>query len=263
MRGYGGGGYGSYGSYGGGRGGGGGGDRMSGLGNNLVQVDWSKEDLIPFRKDFYTPHPAILEMTEHETAAFRAQHHMTVEGHGVPRPVRTFEEAGFDKYLLDEIAHAGFKNPTPIQCQGWPMALSGRDVIGIAETGSGKTLSFLLPAIVHINAQPLLRPGDGPIVLVLCPTRELACQIKEQSDKFGYTSRIKNTCLYGGVPKTQQQRDLDNGIEIAIATPGRLIDFLNEGRTNLKRVTYLVLDEADRMLVYSFSEFRFIVGYGF
>ena len=222
------------------------------FGSNLYQIDWTKEDLIPFRKDFYNPHPDILNMTEQETIDFRKKNFMTIEGDRVPRPVRTFQEAGFDKYILDEVANAGFTNPTPIQCQGWPMALSGRDVIGVAETGSGKTLSFLLPAIVHINAQPLLRKGDGPIVLCLCPTRELACQIKEQCDKFGYTSRIKNTCLYGGVPKTQQQRDLDTGIEIAIATPGRLIDFLNEGRTNLKRVTYLVLDEADRMLVYSY-----------
>ncbi|KAI7907235.1 ATP-dependent RNA helicase DBP2 [Cokeromyces recurvatus] len=154
---------------------------------------------------------------------------------------------------MDELKKMGFANPTPIQCQGWPMALSGRDVVGVAETGSGKTLSYILPAIVHINAQPLLQPGDGPIVLVLAPTRELAVQISEQCARFGASSRIKNTCLYGGTPRGPQIRDLSRGVEICIATPGRLIDMLENGRTNLKRVTYLVLDEADRMLDMGFE----------
>jgi ATP-dependent RNA helicase DDX5/DBP2 len=131
--------------------------------------------------------------------------------------------------------------------------LSGRDVIGIAQTGSGKTLAFVLPGIVHINAQPLLQRGDGPIVLILSPTRELAMQTMGECGKFGYTSRIKYTCIYGGVPKSEQARDLRNGVEIAIATPGRLIDFLESGTTNLRRVTYVVLDEADRMLDMGFE----------
>jgi len=133
------------------------------------------------------------------------------------------------------------------------MALSGRDVVGIAETGSGKTIAFCLPAIVHINAQALLSPGDGPIVLILAPTRELAVQIQQECTKFGKSSRIRNTCVYGGVPRGGQIRDLARGVEICIATPGRLIDMLESGKTNLKRVTYLVLDEADRMLDMGFE----------
>jgi ATP-dependent RNA helicase DDX5/DBP2 len=133
------------------------------------------------------------------------------------------------------------------------MALSGRDVVGIAETGSGKTISYCLPAIVHINAQPLLADGDGPIVLILAPTRELAVQIQQECTKFGRSSRIRNTCVYGGVPRGQQIRDLARGVEICIATPGRLIDMLESGKTNLRRVTYLVLDEADRMLDMGFE----------
>jgi ATP-dependent RNA helicase DDX5/DBP2 len=133
------------------------------------------------------------------------------------------------------------------------MALSGRDVVGIAETGSGKTLTYCLPAIVHINAQPLLAPGDGPIVLVLAPTRELAVQIQQEITKFGKSSRIRNTCVYGGVPRGPQIRDLSKGVEVCIATPGRLIDMLEGGKTNLRRVTYLVLDEADRMLDMGFE----------
>jgi ATP-dependent RNA helicase DDX5/DBP2 len=185
--------------------------------------------------------------------AYRRQHEMTVFGTDIPPPIHTWEESSFPDYILHEIRKAGFEKPTAIQSQGWPMALSGRDMIGVAETGSGKTLSFLLPAIVHINAQPLLSPGDGPIVLVLAPTRELAQQIEQEVDKFGHTSRLKYTCVFGGVPKGNQARVLRNGVEIVIATPGRLIDFLETGTTNLRRVTYLVLDEADRMLDMGFE----------
>merc|ERR1712072_708453 len=98
-----------------------------------------------------------------------------------------------------------------------------------------------------------LSRGDGPIVLVLAPTRELACQIQEESNRFGKSSKIKNTCCYGGVPRRPQEQDLKEGVEIVIATPGRMIDFLDSGATNLKRVTYLVLDEADRMLDMGFE----------
>lgn len=98
-----------------------------------------------------------------------------------------------------------------------------------------------------------MKPGEGPIVLVIAPTRELAVQIKEECDKFGASSDIKNTVVYGGVPKRKQINDLQSGVEIVIATPGRLIDHLEAGNTNLKRVTYLVLDEADRMLDMGFE----------
>jgi len=195
--------------------------------------------------------------SDQQIAAFRDQHAIRVygnsSGQAINRPVETFLEANFPQYILKELANAGFSKPTPIQSQGWPMAMSGQDVIGIAKTGSGKTLAFLLPGIVHINAQPLLKPGDGPIVLILAPTRELAVQIKGEADKFGYTSSIKNTCVYGGAPKRDQARDLRNGVEIVIATPGRLMDFLEQKTTNLRRVTYLVLDEADRMLDMGFE----------
>ncbi|RKP24517.1 ATP-dependent RNA helicase DBP2 [Syncephalis pseudoplumigaleata] len=262
--GYGGGGYG--GGYGGGAGGGyggggryggggfsGGGDRMGALGGELRKPNWDMETLPKFEKNFYQEHPAVSARSNEEIAAFRAQHQMTVYGTNIPKPVTTFEEASFPSYVLKEVMALGFSQPTSIQAQGWPMALSGRDMVGIAETGSGKTLAYCLPAIVHINAQPFLQPGDGPIVLVLAPTRELAVQIREECNRFGASSRIKNTCVYGGVPKGPQIRDLQHGVEICIATPGRLIDMLTAGKTNLRRVTYLVLDEADRMLDMGFE----------
>ena len=176
-----------------------------------------------------------------------------VQGSSVPRPVTTFDEASFPSYVTAELKKANYEKPTPIQSQGWPMILSGRDLIGLAVTGSGKTLAYLLPAIVHINAQPLLEPGDGPIVLVLAPTRELACQIQIECSKFGASSRVKSVCVYGGVPKGDQIRSLKSGAEVCVATPGRLIDLLESKATNLLRVTYLVLDEADRMLDMGFQ----------
>lgn len=214
-----------------------------------------------FEKSFYKEDPIVSSRSEREVADFRQIKEITVAGKNIPRPVQTFDEAGFPKYVMDEVKAQGFAAPTAIQSQGWPMALSGRDVVGIAETGSGKTLTYCLPGIVHINAQPLLAPGDGPIVLVLAPTRELAVQIQQEMTKFGKSSRIRNTCVYGGVPKGPQIRDLAKGVEVCIATPGRLIDMLESGKTNLRRVTYLVLDEADRMLDMGFEpQIRKIIG---
>lgn len=214
-----------------------------------------------FEKAFYKEHPAVAARTQAEVDAYRKENQMSVQGRNVPKPVTTFDEAGFPGYVMSEVKAQGFEKPTAIQSQGWPMALSGRDVVGISETGSGKTLTYCLPAIVHINAQPLLAPGDGPIVLILAPTRELAVQIQQEISKFGKSSRIRNTCVYGGVPRGQQIRDLARGVEVCIATPGRLIDMLESGKTNLKRVTYLVLDEADRMLEMGFeAQIRKIIG---
>jgi len=229
---------------------------MGALGMNLQRPNWASlnSQLPKFEKNFYVEAPTVASMTEAEVEEFRKQNHIAVlQGRNVPKPIRTFEEAQFPDYIMQTVRSLKFERPTAIQAQGWPCALSGRDLVGLAETGSGKTLSFTLPAIVHINAQPFLQPGDGPIVLILAPTRELAVQIQEVANTFGVTSKIKNTCVYGGVPKGPQIRDLSRGVEIVIATPGRLIDMLETGKTNLRRVTYLVLDEADRMLDMGFE----------
>ena len=141
-------------------------------GAGLTKPDWANIQLPKFQKNFYREAPAISSMTDQDVIDWRKKYDIVVTGHNVPRPIRSFQEAGFPPYIMAEINRAGFRAPTAIQSQGWPMAMSGRDVIGIAETGSGKTLAFLLPCIVHINAQPLLRDGDGPIVLVIAPTHK-------------------------------------------------------------------------------------------
>lgn len=163
--------------------GGGGYGAGSNLGAGLHNIDFGKEQLVPFEKNFYIEHPDVSARSEAEAQAWRAANHITVEGVGVPKPVLTFEEASMPEYILSEVLKCGFERPTPIQSQGWPMALKGNDCVGISATGtfvydrllfclwlvgtisdtclhlalfsigSGKTLSFLLPAMIHINAQ--------------------------------------------------------------------------------------------------------------
>ncbi|TRY54933.1 hypothetical protein DNTS_020699 [Danionella cerebrum] len=222
-------------------------------GDRLRKKHWNLDELPKFEKNFYQESPDLARRSPQEVEHYRRSKEITVKGRDCPKPIIKFHEANFPKYVMDVIAKQNWTDPTPIQAQGWPVALSGKDMVGIAQTGSGKTLSYLLPAIVHINHQPFLEHGDGPICLVLAPTRELAQQVQQVAAEYGKASRIKSTCIYGGAPKGPQIRDLERGVEICIATPGRLIDFLEAGKTNLRRCTYLVLDEADRMLDMGFE----------
>ncbi|RAL46626.1 hypothetical protein DM860_004905 [Cuscuta australis] len=189
-------------------------------------------------------------------ASYRKQHDITVTGVNVPQPFTSFEATGFPSEILREVMRAGFSAPTPIQAQSWPIAQQGSDVVAIAKTGSGKTLGYLIPGFTHIlHQRNNPKPGSkvGPTVLVLSPTRELATQIQAEVMKFGKASRITCTCLYGGAPKGPQLRDLERGVDVVVATPGRLNDILAMGRVSLRQVSYLVLDEADRMLDMGFE----------
>lgn len=212
-----------------------------------------KGDYQPFKKNFYTPHPNVSSRSPVEIEQFQKFKEITVTGSDIPHPVQQFEEANFPADILGEIQKMGYETPTAIQAQGWPVAMSGKDMVGIAQTGSGKTLAYILPAIVHINNQQPINRGDGPVALILAPTRELAQQIQQVALEFGKIARVRNTCIFGGAAKGPQARDLERGVEIVIATPGRFIDFLERGTTNLQRCTLLVLDEADRMLDMGFE----------
>ncbi|OQV19386.1 putative ATP-dependent RNA helicase DDX17 [Hypsibius exemplaris] len=226
-------------------------DKNNFSGENLRKPEFG--NLVPFKKDFYVEPPSVTQRSMAEVAAFYAKNAITVNGADVPKPVTQFQEAGFPDFIMKGIQESGYTAPTAIQSIGWPIALTGRNMVGIAKTGSGKTVSFLLPGLVHVKAQPPLRRGDGPIVLVLAPTRELAVQCEEVAKTFGRHAGVRSCCVYGGAPRHGQVRDLSNGVEICIATPGRLLDFLESGKTNLARCTYLVLDEADRMLDMGFE----------
>ena len=146
--------------------------------------------------------------------------------------------------------------PTSIQCQAIPAIMSGRDVIAVAKTGSGKTIAFILPMLRHIKDQRPLENMEGPIGIIMTPTRELAVQIHKECKNFLKVLGLRAVCAYGGSPIKDQIAELKRGAEIVVCTPGRLIDLLcaNSGRvTNLRRTTFLVLDEADRMFDMGFE----------
>ncbi|KAJ3681321.1 hypothetical protein LUZ60_015810 [Juncus effusus] len=197
------------------------------------------------RNDFAQPNSV-------ETNAYLQHHEVTVTGGNAPAPFMTFETTGFPPEILHEIRMAGFTSPTPIQAQTWPVASQGRDIVAIAKTGSGKTLGYLIPAFLHLK-KARTNSLMGPSVLVLAPTRELATQIQDEAMKFGRSSRISCTCLYGGAPKGPQLKELERGADIVVATPGRLNDIIDMGRVSLRQVSFLVLDEADRMLDMGFE----------
>jgi ATP-dependent RNA helicase DDX5/DBP2 len=125
---------------------------MSGLGGGLKTVDWHSQQLTKFEKNFYREDPRVSARSDKEVEEYRRVKEMKIQGRGVPKPITAFDEAGFPDYLMTTIKAQGFPAPTAIQSQAWPMALSGRDVVAIAQTGSGKTISFALPAMLHINA---------------------------------------------------------------------------------------------------------------
>merc|ERR1712176_1314905 len=154
---------------------------------------------------------------------------------------------------MQGIRKHGYTAPTAIQAQAIPAGLSGRDVIGIAETGSGKTVAYLMPLLVHCADQPALQRDEGPIGLVLCPTRELAIQIEKETFKFNKTMGLRSVTLAGGLSKYQQFKLVKAGAVVVIATPGRMIDVVKMKGCNLSRCTFVVLDEADRMLQMGFE----------
>ena len=186
-----------------------------------------------------------------DTKEWMAKHEVHLSP-GCPEPFITFEKAQLPARLMDQIATAGFKSPSPIQAASWAPAMRGRDVIGIAKTGSGKTLGFLVPAFMRIESERR-DPRRGPTTLVMAPTRELATQIHTEAIKFGRAIGIAAVCLYGGAPKGQQLGELRRGAHIIIVTPGRLNDFLESGQVRLDQVSYVVMDEADRMLDMGFE----------
>jgi len=170
----------------------------------------------------------------------------------LPDPVQSFQKAPFGKKLRAALQGAGFAEPTAIQAQGWPVLAAGDDLVGVAKTGSGKTLAFLMPAFRRIaKEQPDC--SSGPAALVLAPTRELAMQIEEAAVRFGKEAGVTTASLYGGVPKPPQVKALKAGPQVVVATPGRLMDLMRDGTAKLQGVTFLVLDEADRMLDMGFE----------
>lgn len=198
-----------------------------------------------------------------------------VSGDGAPACINTFEEAKLHEVLASNISLAGFDHPTPVQKYSLPIVAGNRDVMGCAQTGSGKTAAFLFPLINRLLTQDIEVPsqpaGGGrssyssrskamPFGLILAPTRELATQIFDESRKFCYRTGLKPVVCYGGVDIKNQLRELERGVDLIIATPGRLGDLIERGRVSLCKIGYFVMDEADRMLDMGFEpQIRMIV----
>ncbi|KAJ2113239.1 pre-mRNA processing RNA-helicase, partial [Coemansia sp. RSA 922] len=224
---------------------------------DLAVVDHSKMNYESFKKDFYIEPAELRNLTAEEVDMMRVDlGGVKIRGADAPKPATSWSHFGLPAACADVIRHQGFEKPTPVQAQSVPAILSGRDVIGVAKTGSGKTLAFILPMLRHIKAQRPLATSEGPIGLVMTPTRELAVQIHRECRPFLKPLGLRAVCAYGGSAIKDQIGELKRGAEIVVCTPGRLIDLLcaNSGRvTNLHRVTYLVLDEADRMFDMGFE----------
>ena len=162
----------------------------------------------------------------------------------------TFDELNLAPQLLRTVAAAGYETPTPIQEQAIPHVLAGRDVLGCAQTGTGKTAAFALPLLHRLThaGNPQRGSGRRIRVLVLSPTRELALQICESFQTYGRHTALRYSVIFGGVGQNPQVRALRHGVDVVVATPGRLLDLMNQGFVDLRGVETLVLDEADRML---------------
>ena len=160
----------------------------------------------------------------------------------------TFESLNLDPAILQALAAAGYTVPTPVQAKAIPAALAGHDLMVSAPTGTGKTAAFVLPALMRL-AQPAKKAGRGPRMLVLTPTRELALQVTAAAEKYSrFLRRISTGTVLGGMPYPKQRQLLQQPLDILVATPGRLIDFIEQGAVDFSRLELLVLDEADRML---------------
>lgn len=205
----------------------------------------------------------LSQMTERDWRIVNEDFNISARGGQIPRPLRSWQESAIPGEILDIIQEIGYKDPSPIQRQAIPIGLSNRDLIGIAETGSGKTASFVIPMMNYISKlQPISEHNYhlGPYALILAPTRELAQQIESETRKFSGPMSFKCLSLVGGKSVDEQSFNLRTGAEIIIATPGRLKDLLERSIIVLSQCNYLVLDEADRMVAMGFEqELNFIL----
>lgn len=219
----------------------------------LPRVEHGENVYAEVQTNFYTPHAEIENLTPDQVFGLKKDLDISVVGPQCPSPVVSFAHLGLPASLMEGIRKHGYTKPTPIQAQAIPAGLSGRDVVGVAETGSGKTVAYLMPMLVHCAAQPELEKDEGPIGVVLVPTRELAIQVEKEVFKFNKLLGLRSTTLAGGLSKKEQFKDIKRGSEIIIANPGRMIDIVKAKGFNLKRCSFIVLDEADRMLHMGFE----------
>ncbi|KAK9120269.1 hypothetical protein Scep_018362 [Stephania cephalantha] len=213
-------------------------------------------DTFDMRVDRHWSDKKLEEMTERDWRIFREDFNISYKGSRIPRPMRSWPESRLSGELLKAVDKAGYKTPSPIQMAAIPLGLQQRDVIGIAETGSGKTAAFVLPMLTYITKLPPMseeNEAEGPYAVVMAPTRELAQQIEDETVKFAHYLGIKVVSIVGGQSIEEQGFKIRQGCEVVIATPGRLIDCLERRYAVLNQCNYVVLDEADRMIDMGFE----------
>jgi len=159
-----------------------------------------------------------------------------------------YKDFALSDHVKRALSDLNYENPTPIQAQAIPPIIEGRDVLGCAQTGTGKTAAFALPILHYLGENPRRTQPKSVRALVLVPTRELAVQVMQSFDKYGKHIKFYKALVYGGVGYNPQIKALSRGVDVLVATPGRLMDLINSGHVNLKHVEHFVLDEADRML---------------
>ncbi|PKI83920.1 RNA helicase [Malassezia vespertilionis] len=199
----------------------------------------------------------LAEMRERDWRVFREDYGIATKGTHIPHPLRSWEESAIPPRILSAIRHVGYSAPSPIQRQAIPIGLENRDLIGVAETGSGKTASFVIPMLAYVASLPTLNEDTkhlGPYALVLSPTRELAQQIETETRKFVSQLNLSVVSIVGGRDVSEQVFHLQRGAEIVIATPGRLKDLIEQHIVLLSQCRYLVMDEADRMVDMNYEE---------
>ena len=227
----------------------------------LPDLDHSKVSYAPFENDFYKEHPSISSLSSVEVADLRRELGISVTGSDIPRCVCSFAQLCLPDSVLSVLRFLEYTTPTPIQSQSIPCLLAGRDVIGIAMTGSGKTMAYLIPAIVHALGNE--RQTPNPRVLIVCPTRELAIQIEQEAYRFARKGNhlLNSIALTGGLSKHEQFKELHKGADIVVGNPGRILDLVQMKKgLNISHVTFCVLDEADRMFKMGFeSQVRTII----
>lgn len=213
----------------------------------------------PLDKRFDDKHwseKTLAQMKERDWRIFREDFGISARGGNIPRPLRSWRESSIPTSILSTIEEVGYKDPSPIQRQAIPIGLQNRDLIGIAETGSGKTASFLIPLLAYISKLPKLDESTkalGPQALILVPTRELAQQIETETNKFAGRLGLGCVSIVGGRDMNDQAYALRDGAEIVIATPGRLKDCIERHVLVLSQCTYVVMDEADKMVDMGFE----------
>ncbi|KAL1595802.1 mRNA splicing protein prp28 [Paraconiothyrium brasiliense] len=223
----------------------------------ILEMERRRNEAPHAQLDKHWSEKKLEHMRERDWRIFKEDFDIATKGGSIPNPMRNWGESGLPDNILRIVDQVGYVEPSPIQRASIPIALQSRDLIGVAQTGSGKTAAFILPLLVYISRLPRLsvaNRNDGPYALILAPTRELAQQIEVEARKFAAPLGYNTAVIVGGHAIEEQAFQLRDGAEIIIATPGRLLDCIERRVLVLSQCCYVIMDEADRMIDMGFEE---------